>query len=114
MSYRQDYLGECPPAILVEQFHTAADTLDGRLTEKQPQPETLLALGGNKGSTQLFSDMQWYSRPVISNAQAQPLGIPLQGHRNIVGTRIGGVIQQIEYRLAQLGAGTHHGHLAHG
>ena len=68
--YRQDYLGQGTPAILIEQFHTAADTLDRGLTEKQPQAKTLLALGSDKGGAQLLGDMQRYTRATIADTQA--------------------------------------------
>src|SRR5690554_1992735 len=78
MFHRQDYLCEGTPAILIEQFHTAAHPLNRRLTEEQSQAKALLALGCHEGGTQLFGDVQRYTRAMVPDAQPQALLVPFQ------------------------------------
>src|SRR5690606_12684907 len=78
LTYRQDYLGQGTPAVLIAQSHAAAGTLDCGLTEKQSQARTPLAPGSVEGGPQLLGDRQRYSRPTNANTQPEPLRIPAQ------------------------------------
>src|SRR5690606_7587153 len=112
MFHWQDYLCEGTPAILIEQFHTAAHPLHRGLAEKQSEAEALLALGGDEGGSQLLGDVQRYTRAMVPDAQPQALLVPFQADLDVVRTGVGGIVQQVEYRLPQLGTVLDQRHLA--
>ena len=87
---------------MVIQLNRATSTGHAGLAEKQPQTKAL-ALGGEERPTQLFGDGQWHPRAMITNAQAQPLVIPVQANVEFVRTGVGGVVEQIEQRLGEIG-----------